>query len=74
VHKCKGQTQTSKARATNGKKLVAYWEAKLKRMGLTTNAGRKIGSESITYAHMISSREWVDMTTYTPSYGERNEG
>ena len=65
VHKCRGKNQHS------ARQQPEYWEAKLKRMGLTLEAGRKIGSESITYGHMVRTLDWDGRVTYEPPTGER---
>lgn len=48
-----------------------YWETRLKRMGITMDAGRKIGSESITYGHMVADLDFDGKVTYRPPIGER---
>lgn len=63
VHKCRGKY------AQRGSQV--FWEAKLKRMGLTMEAGRKIGSESLTYGHMVADLDWDGKVTYEPPQGER---
>lgn len=53
MHKCRTKRRDSQE----------YWEARLKRMGLTMNAGRQ---EWITYGHMISDIDFDGRVVYVP--------
>lgn len=72
MHKCRRKTQRTDAgrfKASDSGKLTALWEARLKRMGLTMDAGHN--RAVITYGHMVTDLDWDGKVTYTPPTGER---
>lgn len=62
VHKCRDMFD---------RECPECWEKRLKRMNLTMDRGRKIGSESLTYGHMVAGLDWDGKVTFKPPTGER---
>ncbi len=60
-HKCRGKY------AERGTQ--AFWDARLKRMGLGLDAGQR--ADLVTYGHMIRDLDWDGKILYTPPIGER---
>ena len=56
MHKCKERNTQ------------AYWEARLKRMGLGLDSGHN--RSVITYGHMVKDLDWDGKITYRPPTGE----
>ena len=67
VHKCRAQFRHEERKAAE------YWEKRLKAAGLTMEAGRKIGSESITYGHMVKDLDFDGRVAIVPITGESLE-
>jgi len=67
-HKCKRKTGNQH----NKRQTPEYWEAKLKRMGLSMNRGRSIGVEDLTYGHLIEHfGAFEGSIVFDPPTGER---
>ena len=60
MHKCRGK---------KAKDSLDYWDARLKRMGCSMEAGRKIGNMSLTYGHDVLTMDYDGRRTYQT--GER---
>jgi hypothetical protein len=70
--KISGQKRTKcRDKQPNESELTAYWEARLKRMHLTMDAGSHIGTETICYGHSVLDLDYDGRITYKPPTGER---
>jgi hypothetical protein len=73
-YKCKQKSLTNRCKTCKEQSCPQYWEARLKRMHLTMDRASHIGTETITYGHMIEHfGDWEGKIVYSPPTGERLE-